>query len=117
MRHKVSGRHLSRPTASRIALYKNLVTDLLRHERITTTVPKAKEVRSFAEKMITHGKDGGLHARRQAAAFITDPKMVERVFGEFATRYKDRAGGYTRMIKAGTRKGDAAEMTLLELVK
>jgi large subunit ribosomal protein L17 len=117
MRHKVAGRHLSRETGPRLALYRTLVTDLLRHERITTTVPKAKEIRSFAEKMITHGKDGTLHARRQAAAFITDPVVVERVFGELASRYKERKGGYTRLVKVGPRRGDAAPMTLLELVK
>ena len=117
MRHKVAGRHLSRSTGPRMALYRTLVTDLLRQERITTTEPKAKEIRSFAEKMITHGKAGSLHARRQAAAFITDPVVVERVFGELATRYKERSGGYTRLVKMAPRRGDAAEMALLELVK
>jgi len=117
MRHKVAGRHLGRPTGPRVALYRTLVTDLLRHDRITTTEPKAKEVRTFAEKMITHGKSGSLHARREAAAFITDPVVVERVFSELATRYKERSGGYTRMVRAGPRRGDAAPMTILELVQ
>ena len=117
MRHKVAGRHLGRETGPRLALYRTLVTDLLRQERITTTEPKAKEIRSFAEKMITHGKDGTLHARRQAASFITDPVVVERVFGELASRYKERKGGYTRLVKVAPRRGDAAPMALLELVK
>lgn len=117
MKHRVAGRHLGRATGPRLALYRTLVTDLLRRERIRTTEPKAKEIRSFAEKMITHGKAGTLHARREAAAFITDPVVVERVFGELATRYKERAGGYTRMVKVEPRQGDAAPMTMLELVK
>lgn len=117
MRHKVAGRHLSRATGPRMALYRTLVTDLLRQERITTTEPKAKEIRSFAEKMITHGKDGTLHARRKAAAFITDPEVVERVFGELASRFKERNGGYTRLLKVAPRRGDAAPMSMLELVK
>jgi large subunit ribosomal protein L17 len=117
MRHKVAGRHFSRATGPRVALYRTLVTDLLRHDRITTTEPKAKEVRSFAEKMITHGKAGTLHDRRKAAAFITDPVVVERVFSELASRYKERTGGYTRLVRVAPRRGDAAQMTLLELVQ
>ncbi|MBI4220426.1 MAG: 50S ribosomal protein L17 [Chloroflexi bacterium] len=117
MRHKVAGRHLGRSTGPRVALYRTLVTDLLRHDRISTTEAKAKEIRSFAEKMITHGKAGSLHDRRLAASFITDPVVVERVFSELATRYKERKGGYTRMVKMGPRRGDAAPMTLLELVQ
>lgn len=117
MRHKVAGRHFSRPTGARIALYRTLVTDLLRHDRITTTEPKAKEIRSFAEKMITHGKDGSLHARREAAAFITDPRVVAKVFDDLAARYRERRGGYTRLVKVAPRRGDAAPMAILELVK
>lgn len=117
MRHKVAGRHLGRPTGPRIALYRTLVTDLLRHDRVATTEAKAKEVRSFAEKMITHGKAGTLHDRRLAASFITDPVVVQRVFSALATRYKERNGGYTRLVKMAPRRGDAAPMTLLELVQ
>jgi large subunit ribosomal protein L17 len=116
MRHKVSGRKFDRPTGSRRAMFRVMVTDLLRHGRIVTTHAKVKEIRSFTERMITHGKDGTLHSRRQAAAFITDPDVVEMVFDEIAPRFQDRAGGYTRVVKLGPRKGDAAEMAMLELV-
>ena len=98
-------------------MFRGMVTDLLRHGRITTTVARAKEVRSFAERMVTHGKKGSMHDRRKAGAFITDPKVVDLVFNELADRYRDRSGGYTRIIKLGARKGDAAEMAVLELVE
>jgi len=98
-------------------MFRGMVTDLLRHGRITTTVARAKEVRSFAERMVTHGKKGSMHDRRKAAAFITDAKVVDLVFDELADRYRDRNGGYTRIIKLGARKGDAAEMAVLELVE
>ena len=98
-------------------MFRGMVTDLLRHGRITTTVAKAKEVRSLAERMVTHGKKGSAHDRRKAAAFITDSKVVDLVFDELAERYQDRNGGYTRIIKLGPRKGDAAEMAVLELVE
>ena len=98
-------------------MFRGMVTDLLRHGRITTTVAKAKEVRPFAERMVTHGKKGSIHARRMAAAFITDQKVVDLVFDELADRYRDRSGGYTRIIRLGPRKGDAAEMAVLELVE
>ena len=98
-------------------MFRGMVTDLLRHDRITTTVAKAKEVRSLAEQMLTHGKKGSMHHRRRAAAFITDQRVVDRVFDELADRFRDRNGGYTRIIKLGARKGDAAEMAVLELVE
>ena len=116
MRHAVAGRKLSRPTAHRMAMYRNLVTDLLRYEKITTTEAKAKETRSMAEKMITLGKNGSLHSRRQALAFITDKNVVEKLFSELAKRYATRPGGYTRILKLGPRLGDAAPMVRLELV-
>jgi len=117
MRHKVAGRKLGRSTAHRRALYRNLVTDLLGYEKITTTEAKAKEVRGLAEKMITLGKEGGLHSRRQALSFIIDKKVTERVFDELASRYATRPGGYTRITKLGPRLGDGAAMVQLELVK
>ena len=98
-------------------MFRGMVTDLLRHGRVTTTVAKAKEVRSLAERMVTHGKKGSVHDRRMAAAFITDLKVVDLVFDELADRYRDRNGGYTRIIRLGARKGDAAEMAVLELVE
>lgn len=116
MRHKVSGRAFSRPGHIRRAMFRSQVTDLLRHGRIKTTLPKAKEARIFTERMITHGKTGTVHARRQAAAFITDKDVVKLLFDEIAGRFKDRQGGYTRLVKLGPRKGDGAEMAVLELV-
>ncbi len=117
MRHQVAGRKFGRPTEHRIAMYRNLVTDLLRYEGITTTEAKAKEVRPLADKMITLGKRGDLPARRQALAFITDKKVVEKVFTDLAPRYADRAGGYTRIAKLGPRLGDGAPLARLELMK
>ncbi len=99
------------------AMYRNLVTDLLGYEKITTTEAKAKRARSLAEKMITLGKRGGLHARRQALSFVFDEKVAGKVFTELAQRYADRAGGYTRITKLGRRLGDGAPMVQLELVK
>ena len=116
MRHGVAGRKFGRPTGHRLAMYKNLVTDLLRYERITTTEPKAKEIRAMAEKVITLGKNGSLHARRQAIASVTDPRVVQKVFDVLASRYADRPGGYTRIVKLGRRMGDGAHMALIELV-
>lgn len=98
-------------------MYRNLVTDLLDYEKIVTTEPKAKEVRGLAEKMITLGKGGGLHPRRQALSFIFDKRVAEKVFTELAPRYADRPGGYTRITKLGPRSGDGAAMVQLELVK
>lgn len=117
MRHHVGGRHLSRPTDHRLAMYRNLVTDLLRYEKVVTTEAKAKEVRGMAEKMITLAKDGSLSSRRQALAFANDDKVVAKLFDEHAKRYASRAGGYTRLTKLGRRLGDAAPMVQLELVE
>ena len=117
MRHKVAGRKLGRDTGHRRAMYRNLVTDLLGYEKITTTEAKAKEVRGLAEKMITLGKKGGLHSRRQALSFIIDKKVAEKMFAELALRYAERSGGYTRITKLGPRLGDGAAMVQLELVK
>ncbi|MBI4186208.1 MAG: 50S ribosomal protein L17 [Chloroflexi bacterium] len=117
MRHKVSGRKLCGSTSHRMSMYRNMVTDLLNHEKVVTTEAKAKEVRSFAEKMITLGKKGGLHAQRQAFSFMMDNKVADKVFAELAPRYAERPGGYTRIIKLGPRPGDGAEMVQLELVK
>jgi len=98
-------------------MYRNLVTDLLGYERITTTEAKAKQVRGLAEKMITLGKHGDLHSRRQALSFILDKKVADKVFSELAKRYAERPGGYTRITKLGRRLGDGAPMVQLELVK
>jgi large subunit ribosomal protein L17 len=117
MRHRVAGRKLSRSTDHRMLMYRNLVTDLLQHEKIVTTEAKAKEVRGFTEKMITLGKKGNLHARRQALAFVVDEKVVAKLFGEIADSYSERTGGYTRITKIGPRRGDGASMAQLELVK
>ena len=117
MRHRVDGRKLGRPTAHRWAMYRNLVTDLLNYERITTTEAKAKEARGLAEQMITLGKEKELHSRRQVLAFVFDKKVAEKVFAELAPRYTGRPGGYTRIIKLGRRLGDGATMVQLELVK
>jgi large subunit ribosomal protein L17 len=117
MANKVSGRKFNRPTDQRLALYRNLVTDLLRYEQITTTEAKAKETRIFAEKMITLGKAGDLSARRRALAFIYSEDVVGKVFKELAPRYAERHGGYTRITKLGIRVGDGTKMAKLELVK
>lgn len=117
MRHGVSGRKFNRPTNQRLAMYRGMVTDLLKYETITITEPKAKEVRIFAERMITLGKKGGLDARRRALAFIYSEDVVDKVFGEIAPRYAERHGGYTRITKLGLRVGDGAAMAKLELVK
>ena len=112
-----SGRKLARASGHRRALRRGLVTDLLNHEKIVTTEARARDVRSQAEKMVTLGKDGGLRARRQALTFIFSKKVTEKVFGELAERYKERPGGYTRVVKLGPRLGDGAHMVQLELVK
>lgn len=109
-------RKLGRVTAHRNLMLRNLVTDLLRGGKIETTVTRAKEVRRMAEKMITLGKRGDLHARRQALAYILDESVVKSVFDEVAPKYKERQGGYTRIMKMGPRRGDAAEMAIIELV-
>ncbi|GHU65471.1 50S ribosomal protein L17 [Clostridia bacterium] len=110
-------RKLGRDSAHRKAMLRNLVTDLLREERITTTETRAKEARRLAEKMITLGKRGDLHARRQALAVIYDEDVVTKLFETIAPKYEDRHGGYTRILKLGPRRGDAAEEVFLELVK
>ena len=109
-------RKLGRDSAHRKAMLRNLVTDLLREGRITTTDTRAKEARRQAEKMITLGKRGDLHARRQALAYIYDESVVSKLFDEIAPKYSDRQGGYTRILKLGPRQGDNAEMVFLELV-
>ncbi|HUK10434.1 MAG TPA: 50S ribosomal protein L17 [Stellaceae bacterium] len=117
MRHRVGGRKLGRTSSHRKAMFDNLCHALLKHEQIRTTLPKAKDLRPVVERLITLGKRGGLHARRQALATLQDTKVVEKLFTTLAERYKDRAGGYTRIIKAGFRHGDAASMALIELIE
>jgi len=118
MRHRVAHRKLGRVTAHRTALLRNLATALFERERIRTTLPKAKELRPFAEKLITLAKreDGRLHARRQAARHIQDPAVVKKLFDTIGARFATRPGGYTRILRLGTRQGDGAEMAYLELV-
>ena len=116
MRHGMSGRKLNRRSQARKALFANLAAALLKHEQIRTTLPKAKDLRPLAEKLITLGKRGDLHARRQAIAFLRDEKVVSKLFSGLAERYKARNGGYTRVLKAGFRYGDAAPMAIIELV-
>ena len=109
-------RKLGRSTDQRRAMLRNLTTSLLKHGKIETTVTRAKETRCLAEKMITLGKRGDLHARRQALAFVTEEDVVKELFDNIAPKYAERNGGYTRMIKMGPRRGDASEMVILELV-
>lgn len=116
MRHNKAGRRLGRKTSHRIAMFRNMVTSLLNNERIVTTDAKAKEIRSVAEKMITLGKRGDLHAMRLAASYIREKATVTKLFATLAPRYKDRQGGYTRIVKLGQRLGDAASMSVIELV-
>jgi large subunit ribosomal protein L17 len=117
MRHRVGGRKLSRPTGHRLALYRNLITDLFRSERITTTEAKAKEIQGMAEKIITLGKRGDLHARRLASSRLFDDRIVDKVFAVLAVRYSERPGGYTRVVKLPPRLGDAASMAVIELLE
>lgn len=116
MRHRNYGKRLSRKTEHRRALLRNLVTSLIERERIETTVAKAKETRPLAEWMITLGKQGDLAARRQAAAYLLNPGAVKFLFDELAKRYESRSGGFTRLMHAGWRKGDGADLAILELV-
>jgi large subunit ribosomal protein L17 len=116
MRHRNYGRKLSRNTAHRNALVRNLVTSLILSERIETTVAKAKAARPVVEQMITLGKQGDLHARRLAASYLLDPAALKLLFGSFAQRYAERKGGYTRIVRTGWRKGDGADLAVLELV-
>jgi large subunit ribosomal protein L17 len=117
MRHGKSGRKLGRNSSHRQAMFRNIVTSLFEHERIVTTEQRAKEVRPIAEKMITLAKRGDLHARRQALSFIRSKSVVAKLFDEISDQYADRAGGYTRIIRTGTRRGDAAPMAIIELVE
>lgn len=116
MRHLNSGRKLSRNSSHRWAMMRNMVTSLLREEKIQTTDPKAKELRRWVDRVITLGKEGSLHARRQALAIIQDKTVVHKLFDTIATRFQNRPGGYTRIIKIGRRHGDAAPVSLIELV-
>jgi large subunit ribosomal protein L17 len=116
MRHGMSGRKLNRTSSHRKAMFSNMLVSLLDHEQITTTLPKAKELRRIADKMITLGKRGDLHARRQALSVLNDNEIVGKLFAALAERYKERNGGYTRVLKAGNRYGDMAPMAVIELV-
>jgi large subunit ribosomal protein L17 len=116
MRHRVAGRKLGRKTAHRISMFRNMVTSLLDKERVRTTLPRAKELRPIAEKMITLGKRESLHARRQALAFIKDPAVVGKLFATLAPRFAQRKGGYTRIIRLGFRDGDGAQLAIIELI-
>ena len=115
MRHLKSGRKLNRTASHRDALFRNMVTSLLLHEQVHTTDAKAKELRGWGDRMITLGKRGTLHARRQAAAVVRGRPAVKKLFEDIAPRFRERAGGYTRIIKIGTRRGDAAPMSVIEL--
>ena len=116
MRHLKAGKKFNRSPSHRRALLRNMVTSLLRHERIETTDPKAKELRRWADWMIGLGKQGTLHARRQALAIIQDEAVVHKVFDALAARFKERPGGYTRVIKIGWRRGDNAPLSVIELL-
>jgi large subunit ribosomal protein L17 len=116
MAHRIAGRRLSRSASHRLAMFRNQITDLVRYGKIVTTEAKAREVRSIAEKVITLGKDGTLHARRRALRIVSDKDVVKKIFDELGPRYASRPGGYTRMIKLGSRHGDGARMAQLELV-
>jgi large subunit ribosomal protein L17 len=116
MRHLKQGRKLGRTTAHRKALLRNLATALLEHERIITTEPKAKELRRVADKLVTLGKRGNLHARRQALQVVQSNAVVQKLFNEIAPRFSGRQGGYTRILRLGYRAGDAAAMAVIELV-
>ncbi len=116
MRHGMSGRKLNRTSSHRKAMFANMAVALIKHEQITTTLPKAKDLRPIVEKLITLGKRGDLHARRQALAVLQDEVVTRKLFDAIAKRYDSRAGGYTRVLKAGFRYGDAAPMAVIELV-
>lgn len=117
MRHRIAGRPLGRNSAHRRALFRNLVTSFIRHERIETTEAKAKEIRAIADKMISLGKRGDLHARRMAAAYLLDKEVVSFLFADVAPRFQNKNGGYTRLIKTRVRHGDGAPMVILELTE
>src|SRR5215203_1869511 len=116
MRHNVAGRKLGRTTTHRLALFRNQLCSLVKDERIITTLPKAKELRPIAERVVTHGKEGTVPARRWVGRWIADRDLIKKLFTEIAPRFVDRAGGYLRIIKLGPRNGDGAEMAALEFV-
>ena len=117
MRHGMSGRKLNRTSSHRKAMLSNMANALIKHEQIKTTLPKAKELRPFVDKLVTLGKRGGLHARRQAFAVLRDNAMTAKLFDSLAGRYAERPGGYTRVLRAGHRYGDAADMAVIEFVE
>jgi len=117
MKHRVVGRRLDRTTEHRTAMFRNMVTSLLRHERIVTTTPKAKDLRRIAEKVITLGKKGTAHARRLAQRQVRDLEVMEKLFGTIGPRFATRPGGYTRVVRLGRRVGDNADMAMIELVE
>lgn len=117
MRHGIAGRKLGVTTSHRLAMFRNMAVALIKHEQITTTLPKAKELRPVVEKLVTLGKRGDLHARRQAYAMLRDETIVAKLFSVIADRYKARQGGYLRVLKAGVRYGDAADMAVIEFVE
>ena len=116
MKHKIKGKKLNRTSSHRKALFKNMAQAIIKHEQIITTLPKAKTMKQIVDKLITLAKKGSLHARRQAFSKLRDDKMVTKLFGTLASRYADRTGGYTRVLKAGFRYGDSAAMAVIELV-
>ena len=116
MRHRIAGRKLGVSSSHRVAMFRNMAVALIKHEQITTTLPKAKELRPVVEKLITLAKRGDLHARRQAYASLRDDTILHKLFSTVAERYKTRHGGYTRVLRAGVRYGDAASMAIIELV-
>lgn len=116
MRHRKQGRRLNRTSAHRTAMFRNMAASLIKHEQVETTLPKAKELRRVVDRLITLGKRGDLHARRQALASIPDMALIDKLFTTLAERYANRSGGYTRVLRKGRRYGDAAEMAFIELV-
>jgi len=116
MRHRMSGRKLNRTSSHRKALFMNMAVALIKHEQIETTLPKAKDLRPIVEKLVTLGKRGGLHARRQVLSYLHDRAITEKLFSTLAQRYSGRAGGYTRVLKKGFRYGDAAPLAVIEFV-
>jgi large subunit ribosomal protein L17 len=116
MRHAVAGRKLNRTSSHRKAMFNNMAAALVKHEQIKTTLPKAKDLRPIVEKLVTLGKKGGLAARRQILASLKDDKLADKLLTTLADRYKSRAGGYTRVLKAGFRYGDMASMAIIEFV-
>ncbi len=117
MRHRISGRKLNRTSSHRKAMFANMAAALIKHEQITTTLPKAKEMRGIVDRLITLGKRGDLHARRQALATLRDTALVDKLFTTLAERYAERPGGYTRVLRAGFRYGDSAPVGIIELVE